>query len=347
MTCWRWKCLVNSASVSFCRLSWTVTLAGVCFSRMGVSAAPETLSLQFSPQRIWFGPSSQGLYLHHDCFFSWQVWISSVISHRASVFSLFRECILIEPCLCLQQSVSNSHWTKRREAIFSYKSDGKHFQGFFFFFASRAHTLPAQVWGEFLTVRARLLSTYLARLSLVLQYSRAVRQAGERKESILLSPLTPRQKRPALPQSPVSVLPLSCATDRGHKKWAWRETRHRAPSRFSSPLGSRSPIDGVEQRGEISCRIPVLMASISALPPSLWTRTRLDLLSSTLLTRHEIHVCCQSAPPWPLKCHLQVTLETVPAGTSVMSGHWFQQCEQNSMQVQEAQILTRTCQQHV
>lgn len=26
------------------------------------------------------------------------------------------------------------------------------------------------------------------------------------------------QKRPALPQAPVSVLPLSCATDQGHKK---------------------------------------------------------------------------------------------------------------------------------
>lgn len=96
--------------------------------------------------------------------------------------------------------------TKERDALAAlfgfFQSDGKSFQ------------VPFLSCGP--------LSTHLARLSEVLQYSRAggPGRAGQRMDPILLSPLTRGKKKrsPALPRSPVSVLPLSCATDRGHKK---------------------------------------------------------------------------------------------------------------------------------
>lgn len=131
------------------------------------------------------------------------------------------------------------------------------------------------------------LSTHLARLSEVLQYSRAggPGRAGQRMDPILLSPLTRGKKKKAQRYLALRFLCSLCLAPpiEDTKKWAWRETRHRAPSRFSSPLGSRSPRDGggggkkkeSTERRFHACRIPVLMTTSPPIQPLPYTRLRL------------------------------------------------------------------------
>lgn len=319
---------------------------------MGVSAAPETLSLRFSPQRIWFGPSSWGLPWHHPLIDLLQcVWRRPSFQVSMNIQYHFSQdvCVFVVLCSCLLQCVSHCHWMKRWEALFTFRSDHKHFQGFFFIYFLRcSHCLHKCGENFWLCMHVSYQAIWRDSPRFYSPAERtgmqADRPAGQRKEPILLSPLTPGRKgQRYLSLRFLCSLCLAPPIE-DTKKWAWRETRHRAPSRFSSALGSTSPRDGVEQWEKSSCRIPVLMATS---PPSLpfcqLTHVLILCHCALNLTRHPRLL---SVSPWPLKCPLQVTLETCPSGLLSDARPLMQRCEQNSMQVEEAQVLQRTCRQH-
>lgn len=145
-------------------------------------------------------------------------------------------------CVCLNRT-SLVPRARCLQLCFGRRSE-KHLQHYLVFFSltAKASRSPSSRAGPYRPISRASLRFYSTA-------GRAGRRAGPgRPENGPHSsvPTDSRQKKKAQRYLALRFLCSLCLAPpiEDTKKWAWRETRHRAPSRFSSPLGSRSPRDG-------------------------------------------------------------------------------------------------------